>query len=41
MAQKKILVQLSTLFLFLLFLTLSCNKSEAADKTGESDKESS
>jgi len=41
MAQKKILVQLSTLFLFLLFLTLSCNKSEAADKTDESDKESS
>jgi thioredoxin 1 len=41
MAQKKILVQLSTLFLFLLFLTLSCNKSEAADKTDQSNKERS
>lgn len=41
MAPKKILVQLSTLFLFLLFFTLSCNKSEAADKTDESDKKSS
>jgi thioredoxin 1 len=38
MQQKRTIFQLLSLSLILLFLTISCNKSEAADKTGETEK---